>query len=113
MANLSRDPEVGKAYLADPLVFGTATTRWFTEAMAAQQQALAHAPALRLPMLIVHGAADGLADPEGSRTFFEALGSPDKTLRLWPELRHEILNEPEKLEVARLMIDWLAKHLEG
>lgn len=110
-SHLSRDPEVGKAYAADPLIFGTATTRWFTEAMKAQQRALAEAPSLRLPVLIVHGAADGLADPEGSRTFFERLGATDKTLRLWPELRHEILNEPEKLEVLGLYADWIEKHL--
>lgn len=109
--NLSRDPEVVKAYTADPLVFGTATTRWFTEAMKAQQRAIAEAPSLRLPVLIVHGAADGLADPEGSRAFFERLGAPDKTLKLWPELRHEVLNEPEKLEVISVFTDWIEKHL--
>lgn len=109
--NLSRDPEVGKAYLADPLVFGTATTRWFTEAMGAQEQAFAHAPELRLPVLLVHGAADGIADPERSRELFERLGATDKTLRLWPELRHEILNEPEKGEVIALFADWIEKRL--
>jgi lysophospholipase len=109
--HLSRDPEVGKAYMADPLVFGTATTRWFTETMAAQARAFAAAPATRTPVLLVHGAADNLVDPEGSREWFEHLGSPDKTLRLWPELRHEILNEPEKAEVLALMADWMEKRL--
>ncbi len=110
-SNLSRDPEVAKAYLADPLVFGTATTRWFTEAMKAQDRALAAAGELRIPVLVVHGAADALADPEGSRAFHERLGAADKTLRLWPELRHEILNEPEKAEVIQVYTDWIEKHL--
>jgi len=111
-ANLiSRDPEIVRAYVHDPLVLTKATTRWFTEAMRAQSKALAGAAELRMPLLLIHGAADGLVDPEASRAFFEQVGASDKTLRLWPELRHEILNEPEKLEVLAVFSDWIEKHL--
>lgn len=111
--HLSRDQEVVKAYVQDPLVLTKATTRWFTEATRAQARALAGAPSLRLPVLLIHGAADGLVDPEGSRAFFERLGAPDKTFRLWPELRHEILNEPEKVEVLGAFAEWIEKRLQA
>jgi alpha-beta hydrolase superfamily lysophospholipase len=111
-ANLvSRDPAVVKAYVEDPLVFHKATTRWFTEATGAQARAFEEASALRLPVLLIHGAADGLVDPEASREIFERLGSPDKTLKLWPELRHEILNEPEKETVLATFVEWIEKRL--
>jgi len=64
-----------------------------------------------MPVLLIHGAADGLVDPEASRELFEQLGSPDKTLKLWPELRHEVLNEPEKEVVLATFVEWLEKHL--
>jgi alpha-beta hydrolase superfamily lysophospholipase len=106
---ISRDPAVVKAYVDDPLVFTTATTRWFTETTFAQAQAFLQAPAFRMPVLLIHGAADGLVDPEASRELFEQLGSPDKTLKLWPELRHEILNEPEKEVVLATFVEWLLR----
>ena len=110
---ISRDPEVVKAYVEDPLVLKKATTRWFTEAMGAQARALADAPSLAMPLLVIHGAADAIADPEASRRFFELAGAQDKTLRLWPELRHEILNEPEKQEVLAAFSEWIEKRLPG
>ena len=110
-SGLSRDPEVGRAYVADPLVLQKGTTRWFVETTRAQTVAFARAPELRLPVLLVHGAADPIVDPEASRELFDRLGSQDKTLRLWPELRHEILNEPEKEQVLGLMIEWVEKRI--
>ena len=38
---------------------------------------------------------------------FEAIGSADKTIRIWPGLYHEIFNEPEKAEVMGVLTDWL------
>jgi lysophospholipase len=111
--HISRDQAVVQAYVNDPLVLTKATTRWFTETVGAQARAFAGAPSLRVPVLLIHGAADGLVDPEASRELFERLGAVDKTLRLWPELRHEILNEPEKLEVLRTFGDWIEKRLQA
>ena len=50
VSHLSRDPAVGQAYLADPLVEKGATARWYTEAMAAQEAAFADAASLDLPL---------------------------------------------------------------
>lgn len=108
-SGLSRDPEVVRAYVSDPLVFTTATPRWFTETTRAQALALEKAPALTLPALVIHGALDPLADPEATHEVFAKLGSQDKTLKLWEGLRHEILNEPEKNDVLAMMVDWVEK----
>jgi alpha-beta hydrolase superfamily lysophospholipase len=109
--SLACDPEVGRLYMADPLVTHVATTRWFTETTGAQQVALAKAASLALPVLVVAGGSDPLVDPEATRRFFAHLETPDRTIRMWDALRHEILNEREKDEILAYVIEWLEKHL--
>ena len=52
-----------------------------------------------------------MAGPKGSQAFFDALGAQDKTLDFWPDLYHEILNEPESEEVITRYVNWLESHL--
>lgn len=111
VAELSTDPEVGRAYEADPLVTSTATSRWFTEALAAHAAVLAAAPRVRLPLLVQHGAADRIADPAATERFHAAAGSPDKELKLWPGLRHELFNERAKAAVLDYVGEWLESRL--
>lgn len=109
---VSRDPAVVAAYVKDPLVHhGKATARLVAELSSAMRATLAAAPDIKLPLLIMHGEADRLTSPAGSRAFFEAAGSADKTLRLYPGLYHEIFNEPERDQVLGDMSDWLETHL--
>ena len=62
-------------------------------------------------LFAAHGDADVMAGPEGSQDFFDALGAQDKTLDFWPDLYHEILNEPESEEVITCYVNWLESHL--
>ena len=99
---LSRDPEVIKAYVSDPLVYRGAIPPRLGEMMS---DVAAAAPLIKLPALIMAG--DAVADGTRSRTLFEALGSKDKTLKLYSGLRHEIFNEPEHPQVMADMAAWL------
>jgi alpha-beta hydrolase superfamily lysophospholipase len=67
------------------------------------------APLIKLPALIMAG--DAVADGARSRTLFESLGSKDKTLKLYPGLRHEIFNEPEHPQVMADMAAWLDRRI--
>lgn len=111
VAVLSRDPEVGRAYLADPLVEKGATARWYTEAVQAQRDALAQAARLDLPLLFMHGEDDRLVDVEGTRRLYTDAASRDKELRLWPGARHELFNESNKDEVCAHLLGWLEGRL--
>ena len=42
---------------------------------------------------------------------FRKVGVQDVTLKLWPEARHEILNETNRDEVEVEIVDWLDAHL--
>lgn len=92
-ACLSHDPQVVAAYVADPLVSRVATARWFTEAMTAQHMIRERAPRLAVPLLLMHGGDDAIADPAASQAFFDRVKAKEKVLTLYPGLFHEIFNE--------------------
>jgi alpha-beta hydrolase superfamily lysophospholipase len=108
---VSRDPEVVKRYLADPLVYkGKLTSRLINEMFKTMRVVTDGAPGVTLPMLIMHGEADTLVSPSGSEQLYELLGSTDKTLKIYPGLYHEIFNEPEQRQVLDDMLAWLEAH---
>ena len=49
----------------------------------------------------------------GSQRFYDAVGSQEKTLRLYPGLYHEIFNEPERDQVIGELCDWLDARIEA
>jgi len=67
---------------------------------------------LKLPMLIVYGEEDKLVNPSGSRLIYEKASATDKTIRSYPNLRHEIMNEPERDTVIADIVAWLDGHIE-
>lgn len=104
---VSRDPAVVKAYESDPMVTKNATARWYTEFLDAQANALAQAHTIRVPVLHMLGGKDGLVSVPAQEQWFKTLGSSDKTLLPYPDLFHEILNEPEKNVVMDDLVRWL------
>jgi alpha-beta hydrolase superfamily lysophospholipase len=108
---LSRDPAVAKAYREDPLVFHGTPPTGRDSAMVQMREALpALAPKIALPILIMAGAASPLGDGPRSEALYNVVGSVDKTLRLYPELLHEIFNEPEHPQILAEMAAWLELH---
>lgn len=106
---VSRDPAVVQAYLDDPLVYkGKITARLGAELLQAMQRIGTEARRIRLPILILQGGADKLVDPLGARILHGLAGSQDKTLKIYPELYHEIYNEPERGQVLNDVGTWLA-----
>ena len=106
---LSHDQAVVSAYENDPLVHDKISVRLFVEMYETGNWALDHAAEFPLPLLLLHGSADPITSAEASQEFAEKAG--DKvTLKIWDGLYHEIHNEPEKAEVFKVMLDWLAKH---
>ena len=108
---LSRDPEVVAAYEADPLVTSKVSARWFTEVSAAHARALALAPTLKVPALVMQSGADRLVDPAATRRW--AAAAPRELVEYveWGGLYHEMLNEPEKAQVLAHIETWLAARL--
>ncbi len=108
---ISRDPAVVEAFRNDPLVYhGRFPVRTGNEILRAAKQVQLDAARLTLPLLVLHGTGDFVTDPRGSRLLIARAGSPDKTLRLYSGLYHEVLSEPERAQVVADLAAWLDGH---
>jgi acylglycerol lipase len=108
---ISRDPAVVAAYNADPLVFRTRLrARLGAEMLQTMEQVSDRLAALRLPLLVMQGTDDGLVDPGCGPMVYGRAGSPDKTLKMYDGLWHEIFNEPERDMVLADLVAWLDAH---
>ena len=111
---ISRDEAVVRGYEADPLVYhGGIPARSAAAIIPAFQRIEAEEVGLRVPLLVLHGTDDRLADVEGSKRLYRRAGSEDKTLKLYEGFYHEVLNEPEKERVMEDLRAWLEAHLRG
>ena len=110
-AHLSRDPEVGKAYAADPHVHRKVSPKWFAEATRAMAELQEWAGQIRTPILVMHGTDDRLASVEATKALFARIGSADKELAIYEGYYHELFNEPEKQKLYERVTAWLAEHV--
>jgi alpha-beta hydrolase superfamily lysophospholipase len=111
---VSRDPDVVKAYVADPLVHhGKLPARTVAELADAIDGFPDAVGAITIPTLILYGTADRIVPPAGSQMVAERIGSSDTTVKAYPDLFHEILNEPEQVEVLADIVLWLDAHVTG
>jgi acylglycerol lipase len=96
----------------DPLVYrGKVSARLGAELARTIQELPQQMQKIALPIIIMHGTADRLTSPEGSRMLYERASSKDKTLKLYDGFYHEILNEPEHEQVFKDMEAWLEARL--
>jgi len=109
---ISQDKAVVDAYVNDPLVYrGKITCRFGAEMLATLRKLPSEMPEINLSILIMHGTADRLCDPEGSRILYDQANSKDKTLKLYEGFYHEIFNEPDHKQVLDDMEAWLAARI--
>jgi alpha-beta hydrolase superfamily lysophospholipase len=111
LSGLARDPVVVQTVLADPLFHRLGTARLSTEVVAAIARVQAGAPGFPLPVLVLHGSADRMVPPDGSREFVARVRHPDRELHeyagafhvLFADLDHErVLTDVERWIEARL-----------
>lgn len=108
---LSRDPKVIQDNLADPLVYHEKLRAGMGYSMFSMlDDTVSRLSQLTLPLLVLHGEADKIADVTASQRLYEMAQAQDKTLKIYPELYHEILNEPEQQVVLTDISTWLDAH---
>ncbi len=112
ISQLSRDPKVVKNYQDDPLVFhGKFSARFAVELLSTIQAVRKRAPEFTLPLLLLGGGEDGIALEKDTRSVVAAISSQDKTLRIYPNLRHELISEPERDRVLADITHWLDERI--
>jgi alpha-beta hydrolase superfamily lysophospholipase len=109
---VSRDPKVVAAYEADPLVFHGKLPAGIAKALIGVGETMPQrAGSLTVPLLVVHGAEDKLIPVAGSRRLLECVGPIDAHLKVYPELYHEVFNEPEQALVLDDVVSWIEVRL--
>ena len=106
--DLSRDPQVVQAYVADPLVLhGPVPARTLAELFEAMRSLPRRAASLDTPVLVLQGTADRIVMHADVRPVFASLGGDDRTVKVYRGLYHELLNEPEREQVLGDLLAWL------
>jgi alpha-beta hydrolase superfamily lysophospholipase len=96
---LSRDPEVGRAYADDDLVYRGPFKRPTVQAwVTALERASADRDRIRIPVLHMHGDDDQLVPLGPSREAVAGFPVEAET-HIYPSARHEVFNETNRDEV--------------
>ncbi len=111
LTGLSRDPAVVREVLADPLFHRRGTARLSTEVTGAIARVQEQAARFPVPVLVMHGSADRMVRPEGSRRFIASVGHADKRLIEYDGAYHALLADLDRERVLADLGAWIAAHL--
>ena len=110
---LSRDGQEVDKYVADPLCGFALTNQLAADLVGALADLASPTLAARIPGRLPIYVLGGSADPVGAKIqglldVYRAAGL-DVTSKIYPSGRHEMLNETNRDEVTRDLIDWLTR----
>ncbi len=113
---LSRDPEVAKAFVADPKTFYADAAKVFGIVNSLRLFGKPSADVRDdLPMLVMVGGDDPIGAEKGAKALVDAYqkraGVRDIELIVYHDARHEVFNETNRDEVYKDLVDWLDSHL--
>lgn len=104
---ISRDPEVVRAYRADPLVHDRITPTLAKFIIDGGHLVRRLAPDWIVPTLLLWGGSDRCVVPAGSAEFAEVAPAALVRAHCFEPLAHEIFNEPERQQVFDQLLEWL------
>ena len=118
---LSLNPDNVDAYLKDPLCQGSASAGLFREMLSGIRFVCKEDNIRKMnhhtPILFISGAMDMVGDcskgVERTAAAFQRAGMRDVTVKLYPELRHEVLKEDCREQVYDDIDRWLEGKLAG
>ncbi len=108
---ISRDKDVVKAYIDDPLVYNVITPRLAYEMNRYVVIGAENAFKIKIPVLIQLGSRDTAFS--GQQELFEMIGAKDKTFLRYDGLKHEVYNEliEDRTRVLADLRHWLDQHV--
>ena len=110
--DFTRDPAELAALNSDPLIAHEIQPASTVAALVRADERLREEfPQITLPVLIMHGTADKATVCQGSQFFYDTAGSKDKTLRLYKDHFHDLLNDVGKEEVIGEIRSWIEARL--
>jgi alpha-beta hydrolase superfamily lysophospholipase len=111
ISGLAYNPAVAADFAADPLNYHGKMRIGMGVAIGDEASYLnTHLADLSLPVLMIHGEDDPICPPNGSQRAYDTVSSTDKTLKLYPKMKHEIMNEVDHQIVLDDVAAWLDAH---
>lgn len=107
---LSRDASTAEKFIADELCFAADVMQLFGFADATKLFGTPAKGVADVPMLIVSGSDDPLTRGNGLQKLADAYrgrGVRDVTLRVFPDARHELINETNRDEAIAEIVTWM------
>ncbi len=116
---LSRDDKEVDKYVHDPLCGGIFTAGFFYDLVGGVAKVNNHNANMYIPKGLPMYFMAGDRDPVGNYSkgvlqaadMYKKIGNKDVTVQLYENSRHEILNELNKEEVFKDVINWLNMHI--
>ncbi|GAB97295.1 alpha-beta hydrolase superfamily lysophospholipase [Kineosphaera limosa] len=108
---LSRDPQVGADYVADPLVWHGPFKRETLHGLRDCLTAIAAGGSLEGPVLWLHGEDDQLVPRAGSANAWPVIRGDRSRAKSYPQARHEIFNETNRDEVLADVIAFVHENI--
>jgi alpha-beta hydrolase superfamily lysophospholipase len=106
---ISRIESEVEAYKNDPMISALSVpAKLGATAISVAEEAWRRYPQWTVPVLVLHGEQDTLTDPNGSKQFVEIIGAKDKRLELYPDGRHELLNDLDRDAAMGVTSAWLS-----
>jgi alpha-beta hydrolase superfamily lysophospholipase len=116
---LSRDPAQADAFAADPLCGFHCSSGFYQDLIRGLRAIHRREAMTRIPRSLPIYVLSGRADPVGNRgespaalvSAYRSLGLKDLEFVLYPDARHELLNETNREEVTANILRWLEGRL--
>lgn len=109
--HLTSDPASLAARKSDPLRHSKISAPLFFGMIEGGVSVISRAEEIRLPILMIVSGRDPVVDPATTLAYFARIGSADKTLKVFPEMLHEPLNEVGREAVVGDIVGWLSRHV--
>jgi len=106
-------PENEALFMNDPLTYhGNLRVATGLQLLSGMFHLRANMNAFRMPVFLAHGKKDRVTEWQGSEEFYALCGSMDRELKLYEDMQHDILREPDAEVVLAETRDWVLKRLK-
>lgn len=104
---LTQDREMQEKRSRDPLIHPIVTVGWTREFLKARKAAFKSVSEIKSPSGFFLSGKDLVVSQKASEAFYSMIVSEKKSLKIYPDSFHEILNETNRAEVMADILGWL------
>lgn len=109
--NLSTDPEVLESYRRDPYRHQKISAGAFEPALVAAEDVIQQAQSFKAPLLVFASDKDPVVSTSKIKEFYENVPFGKKSIRLFHNRKHEVLNDKGREEAIALVREFISQQL--